>query len=334
MTQGNEVLERFEEDVMVETAQGNRVPISFQVMQSIYNEITGKSEELGKQIRRRYKAKYEDLVQLNTKVEQFLEQYHVTSKNMSMTVFHTKDNKETFSSFDRFSNYDRSKLCSIKYIQLKYNFLIKLPHASKVQSFNLDIKIGSAVPHILKWKEEGMFGFIDEADLATAEVKINYVDFVVAQGLMSVIENWFNGLEKSEPTPAQKFIKKHKEQIATSIKLLLIISLSVFAFVMASNLDSLFSLNITSSVYFKTTILAIGTMFAIFWFSSKIESIVQRAFNEIYIISYIKLNRGDEIDIKKLEDINNKNFNKGIISLGFAITTGVCSSLIAWYITK
>ena len=73
MTHGNEVLERLEDDVMIETSQGNRVPISFQVMQSIYNEITGKSEELGKQVRRRYKAGFEDLAQLNAKITQFLE---------------------------------------------------------------------------------------------------------------------------------------------------------------------------------------------------------------------------------------------------------------------
>ena len=263
-----------------------------------------------------------------------LEQYHVSSNNMSVTVFHDQENKETFSSFERFNQYDRSKLCAVRYIQIEYNFLIKLPHANKTQNFKLEIKIGSAVPHILKWKEDDMLGFIDDTDFATAEIKINYVDFVVAQGLMNVVENWFNGLQRSDPTPTQRFIKKHKDKIATLVKNALIFSLSFLAFFLSYNLDDIIPNSTTPSTYFKAGILAIFTMWCITWFSSTIEQVVKKSFNEIYVISYIKLNRGDKIAIDELETNNKANFRKGLLSLSFAIVTGVCSSLIAWYITK
>lgn len=334
MSHANEVLETLDEDVVVETEQGNQVPISFQVMQSIYNEITGKSEELGKQIRRRYKAGYEDLVQLNAKVEQFLEQYHVTSKNMSVTVFHTKDNKEVYSSFERFSQYDRSKLCSVKYVHVEFNFLIKLPKADKVQNFKLDIKIGSAVPYMLKLKDDDMVGYVDESEIATAEIKIKYVDFVVAQGLMNVVEGWFDALEKSEPTPFQKFLKKNKDKIAASVKSVLIVSLVVLAFFVSSSLDNFFDGSASPSIYFKSVILVFFIWGVIFAISTRVEDIVSKSFREIFVISYLKLNRGDELDIERLEKSNQHNFKKGLFSLVFAISTGVASSLIAWLITS
>ena len=57
--------------------------VSFQVLQSIYNELTGKSEEVA----RRYDAPIcvtlEDLTQLNHHIEQMCEPLHIQSKNLS-----------------------------------------------------------------------------------------------------------------------------------------------------------------------------------------------------------------------------------------------------------
>lgn len=206
-----DLIERFDEKVTIETNKGNKIPISFQVMQSIYNEITGKTEELGKLIRSRYKADFNDLNQLDRKIEQFLEQYNIISQNESITVFYSGDGKEVFSSFDRFKAYDSSKTTPVAYIQLEYNFLIKMPKAEKPQSFKLEINLGSPATHMMKWYEDDVLDYINEREIAIAEIKISYVDFVVAQTLMTVIEKWIESLKKAELDFPYSTLSKNKK---------------------------------------------------------------------------------------------------------------------------
>lgn len=50
---------------------GRKVP--FQVVQDIYNEITGKKESLSKSVSVNHKTSYEDIMALRHRVEQTLE---------------------------------------------------------------------------------------------------------------------------------------------------------------------------------------------------------------------------------------------------------------------
>ena len=91
-----------ESNVYIETSDGNDQPVSFQLMQSIYNEITGEKEELSKSIKLPFRIEMDDLQQLNIKFQQFKEQYNIINENSSITILYENDTKEVFSSFDRF----------------------------------------------------------------------------------------------------------------------------------------------------------------------------------------------------------------------------------------
>ena len=86
---------------------GGTQSISMQLLQDVYNEITGMSEELNKGYEQSYQITFDDLIQLNIKINQLYEQYNIKSKNTQITIYYQKDSSEKFSSFERFSLYNR-----------------------------------------------------------------------------------------------------------------------------------------------------------------------------------------------------------------------------------
>ena len=98
-------------EVSVVGENGDNNVVSMQVVQDIYNEITGKSEELTKGYSNPIQVSFEDIIQLNYKITQMYEQYNISSNSCTVTVYHSKDQKQVFSSFERFTLYDRSNTC-------------------------------------------------------------------------------------------------------------------------------------------------------------------------------------------------------------------------------
>lgn len=86
-------------DVQVDLGGGQRA--SMQAVQHIYNQITGRSEQLTRLYTINHSTGFDDLGQLNAKICQLYEQYNIVSQNCSITLLHVDDQKQTFSSFER-----------------------------------------------------------------------------------------------------------------------------------------------------------------------------------------------------------------------------------------
>src|SRR5688500_1816062 len=102
-------------------------PVSMKVVQSIYNDITGKSEKLTKRYEDSFQVRMADLEQLHHKISQACEQYDVKALNVAITVAHIDDTAETFSSFERFQLYNQSNTHAVRNVVVAYNLLILLP---------------------------------------------------------------------------------------------------------------------------------------------------------------------------------------------------------------
>lgn len=72
-------------DIAVIGESSNAKAISLQTLQGIYNELTGKSEEVGKSYTKPIQVKFADLEQLNHKISQACEQYNIVSGNCTVS---------------------------------------------------------------------------------------------------------------------------------------------------------------------------------------------------------------------------------------------------------
>ncbi|MBY3220279.1 hypothetical protein [Rhizobium laguerreae] len=54
--------------------------VSMQILQDIYSKVTGKKETISKTINENHKTTFEDLENLNIRILQICEQYHIVQK--------------------------------------------------------------------------------------------------------------------------------------------------------------------------------------------------------------------------------------------------------------
>lgn len=205
----NQIFDPQDNEAKVDVGNGSLV--SMQTVQHIYNEITGRSEELSRNYRINHCTTYDDIKQLYIKIIQTQEQYNIVSNNCSVTLYHLDDQKQVFSSFERFELYDRTTISPVENIRIEFNFLLLLPKQRKPQSYQIEINIQSRVTISKRIKQESsihsdfLLGIIQDR---TAMVEIRYIDYTVARTFQVAIDSWFKGLTCSPNTPFLSQLKK------------------------------------------------------------------------------------------------------------------------------
>lgn len=317
-----------------EARGGTRV--SMQVIQDIYNEFTGKSEEISKGYSKAIQVGLADIEQLNSKVGQLQEQYNICSKNSSVTIYYAVDTREVFSSFERFRMYDASRVSPVESILLKYDFLIKLPQTNRLQSYTLSIRLASRISIMKNMRDE----FPHDVPLPllsllgnrNAIVSINYIDYMVARNFQDGVKGWIDGLEEHSFHKAIKFLQRKSHYIpkftkyfASGVVLYLILKY-LPRFVPIGGID----LNQLA----RFLILAFASLFVAFNLAAWIGGLSEDAVDNLIELSYIRLNRGDEREIKIAKDKNRVYIIRAIGGIIATLLLGTLSSLIANYISK
>ena len=309
---------------------GDNQSVSMQTVQDIYNEFTGKSEEISKSYRLHHKTCFEDIEQLNLKIEQLREQYNIIEKNCNVTLYHVDDCKEVFSTFQRFRLYDKSSLSSIENVHLQYNFLILLPKINRPQHYKIEIDIHSRAAIKQKSKiEHGIHRRImNIIATRTAVLEIEYIDYTVARNFRTTIDSWFNGLEASEPHKLLNIAQDNSHHFALISRYLS--AAFIFAFFYANSAGWVDG-GLTLLDIFKLSILCFGAVYIISGIAARFGSEMARAIDKIQPLSYLKLNRGDEKAISELTKSNNANKWKTFSAL---VVTVVLNLISVWVSAK
>lgn len=326
-----EINQSKESDVIIETSDGNNHPVSFQLMQSIYNEITGKKEELSKSIYLPFRINLNDIKQLNIKFDQFKEQYNVTNENCVVSVIYENDTKEVFSSFERFLLLNISNTSPVEVIVLKYNFLIILPKTHKPQTYEVEIRLRSLARYIVKKDKDKELTRIYK--MATAYYEVNYVDYIVGQSLMDLTQRWFNSLNKKELSPLIKYIQRSIHSIDDIIVMFFFTLFMVFIYI-ALQVYIPEQVTINLSNLLKSLLIGLILVIYSLFISGYFSRVIIRSLKKIYPLSYVRVNKGDERVIEKFNTIKKSGIFKGFIALIISIVVGVVSSVFAWYLTK
>lgn len=194
----------------------NARSVSIQVLQDIYHELTGKSEEVSKSYDDAFHVVANNLKQLNYRISQTMEQYRVCSENCSVNVFYVNDTKDTFSSFNRFEAFNAGSSSSVESVLITYNFLLLLPKIQQPQSYTVSVRIASPVA-IQRKMSDDFFQVPKILRLMggprTAVVSVKYVDYAVARTLLNTIDEWFQALPKSHSGFLWKFVRRNTDWI-------------------------------------------------------------------------------------------------------------------------
>lgn len=328
--------------VIDRTGEISELPVSMQIYQAIYNDITGKTENITDEYNKYFDLSMEDLIQLKHKIFQFCEQYNVEAQNHNITVYHIKATKERFSSFERFSKYNSSNTSPIEKIIIEFNLLIILPQLNKPQSYKIEIKLTSGIALISKYEKDlpkhvpiGMV--IKTIQAETAEVEIEYVDYIVARSISDLIREWIGSLKNLESSPRITRLQENSHHIRKFISLVFPLIAIFFSLEFSSHILSNLSVNEVRLSSFL--IISISVIFFTYKLGDFFGQRIERAIDSIKgsDFSIININNGDKVLIseylKKIRKSKIRAIKESAIAfvLGFAasISANIVSNIIS-----
>jgi len=303
--------------------------VSMKVVQEIYAELTGKEESLDTQYKVNHQVGYEDIYQLNAKIFQLTEQYNIEASNSSFTIYHQNNQRQSFSSFDRFAMYDRGIVSPTDRLILEYNFLILLPQLQKPQSYKIIITLGSRAATIRNLKNENRLKshiFFEMLSEVTGDSEIRFVDYSVARNFQSAIKEWFEGLDENAESVFISFAKRNKHLLPLIISILAVIMFVLPVVYYFAPLAS----NFGDVVRFVA--LAVVGSFLVNKIFNDVGHFMANSVARVFPLSLIKLTKGDESLAKDVRQGNKVNlinfFLTPVLALGINIlSTWICVRL-------
>ena len=312
-----------------EIAYVGDTPISMKLLQSIYNELTGKKEKLIRSLKDAHEIVLDDIDQLNLKINQLYEQYNIISKNCSVTIFHVNDCKEQFSTFERFKLYDTSATSPCENIHIEYSFLILLPNTNKPQDYRIEIDLQSRTgiykKQIAEHGEPRRF-FRYMGMYYKGNIQIEYIDYTVARNFLVAIEQWYESIKKNRSSKLVTFLQDYSEHFPFIFQ---IVSCLTLVFSIHSQTEKFISHAPSLTALFSGLIIAGGAIYAATLISRKMGQLCEYAIDSYQPISFIKINRGDAKAISEFQQSNKRNFTYIAISSTTAIIINLLSAYIA-----
>jgi len=328
----HEIINAGQDPKEIQVDLGTGQLVSMQTVQHIYNEITGQSEELSRNYSINHSVSFDDLKQLHIKICQLHEQYNIASKNSSVTLYHVDDQKQAFSSFERFELFDRTTLSPVENVELNYNFLIVLPQVNKPQSYQIEINIKSRAAIAMRARTESAMPdevFFQFFTRNTARMEIRYVDYTVARNFQHAIDGWFKALPLLPHLTYINAMRRFSQHFAfalrfASIAIFLTVCFLHFSSDYWGHSSSIASLYLAAFVTF-------GGMFVLSVLSGKLGSVLGDAIRRIQGVCYLNLTRGDQLALDELNNANQRSWYRAAATLFVAIAVNVLSS---WLVAK
>lgn len=315
--------------VLIDNGEASQFKVSLQTVQGIYNEITGKTEQLSRGFEVPFQLILGDLEQLHLKMSQLCEQYNICSSNHSVTIYHSEDNKEQFSSFERFRLYNKSSTNAVESVIMKYNFLIILPHVNKPQSYTITVRLASRIAIFKKLAQDvplsmSVFRVMGSR---TAMITVDYVDYLVARNFADTFEGWIKTLSKHDLPAWASFLQRNSHHAPSFLRYGMLLTLGV---IIAKRIPVWVPQNSTDLTN-QSLVLFLAMLAVVFGaeLGKSIGRFIERNLDDLSGVSYLNLNRGDEQLIGEATAHNRWAKFKVFAGLAGSLALGVISSVIA-----
>lgn len=323
-----ELVEQSDNDnnAVVRVGEGHS-EVSLKAYQDIYHQVTGRTE----QIRQRYTDNllidFSELEQLQHKILQLCEVHNVVAQNQSISVFHDKERKEQFTSFERFRLYNSNASSPTISVVFKYNFSIIPANLSRPQEYVVTATLTSKVASLRRLQEDlpaYMQGSIFSLVAGNAaEITIDYADYVIARGYIEAFGEWVAGCKSTPKSKLLKVLRRHSHRIPTGVRL--IVAILILAYALKA-VPQFFHPSPPPEIWARFIIIYTGGAYILLMLARIIAEVVENAIDRFPELSYLNLNKGDE----KL--IQHAQSNKPRVLWRFAV--GVIGAIIIGILTS
>lgn len=308
--------------------------VPLQVVQGIFKELNEKSDSISKFYSDPIQIGFNDIEQFHIKFTQTCAQYKVNSSSNSFTIFHLDETKEEFSSFEGFLRHNAGSSSPVESVLLKYNLLLINPNSSKPESYTLSLKISSQLSARKRMQQDFIGAPPKIIRIISGRIfviKVEYVEYVVARSILSLVDEWHKSLPRASKPKFMEILQSNSHLIPKLIKF----GTAIFATALVASALPHFLSDKSSLLLFGQVLtygaLAIFIAYSLAGWSSRV---IENAVDRWSPVSYVKLNKGDEIEISNYETANRKNYIKGVLGLISAIGLQVFYKVITTFITN
>lgn len=302
-------------------------PVSIKVYQDIYHQITGRTEQIRKRYTDNILLEMAELEQLHHKILQLCDVHHVVARNETISVFHDKERKEQFTSFARFRAYNGNTASPCVNVVLKYNFSIVPAGLQRPQEYVVTVRLTSRVAILRQAEEEAppfmrsrIASFISDH---TAEVTVEYADYVVARGFVEAFDEWLRGCKCIPKKQWLHTLRRWSHVIPRALQLTVVFVIVWFAL---GTIPGFFAAGSSPEAWARFVVIYMGASYVVIGLTRAAGEMIEEAIDTYPTLSYLKLNKGDE---RMISDFRERTAMAVLTFLGgacFSIVLGIVSS--------
>src|SRR5690606_33623614 len=205
-----------------------------------------------------------------------------------------KDRKDVFTSFEKFEAFNSSSVSPVINVVFRYNVSIIPAKLKKPQEYTITIRLNSRVALLKEIRDEApsfMQGPLAAMMTSeTAEISVDYADYVIARGFIEAFDEWIRGCKTSEEKQIVKTAQKYSHFIPPVGKMLIIVFYGLFIY---QAIDTSVGDSSSLSVFAKFLIVSGVAFYLAHMLSGMLLKIVERSIDSYTYLSWIKLNKGD-----------------------------------------
>lgn len=327
-----ELIEHADEGGNVVRVNGERgesiVPVK--VYQDVYHQITGRTEEIRKRYSENILVTFDEIEQLHHKLKQICDVHNIVASNEVVTVFHEKERKEQFTSFERFRAYNANAASPTVSVVLKYNFSILLPGLTRPQEYAVTVRLASRVALLKQIQEEAppfvrgrICGFMTGH---SAEVKVEYADYVVARAFLEAFDEWIRGCNKSPERSSIRWLQRHSHMLPQIGRVSVGAATVYFALAVVAGFAGKPA---ATEELLRFAVVYVGGFHILMWLAWSTFKTLEESIDSYTEISYLSLNKGDKNLIDAFWKNNWRVYAKAGISVLGAIAIGILSNKLS-----
>ncbi|MDQ3583022.1 MAG: hypothetical protein M3495_16095 [Pseudomonadota bacterium] len=256
--------------------------------------------------------------------------HKIVARNETVSVFHDKERKEQFTSFERFRAYNANASSPSVTVVLKYNFSIIPAGLDKPQEYVITVRLTSRIAMLQQIVSDAppfvsgrVIGYITGN---TAELSVDYADYIIARGFLEAFDEWIRGCKSEPDVPWLTFLQRWSHVVPKTLKVAAAFLTLAYALKAVPNF---FGTPTDPQVWARFFIMFGGGFYVITTLAGSAGSMIESAIDSFNVISYLSLNKGDK---KLIEDFGKRKRHvafKFIFGCVLTIALGVIASKIA-----
>ncbi len=307
--------------------------IPMKVYQDVYHQVTGRTEQIRKKYDDHLLIDVQEIEQLHHKIMQLCDVHQIVANNETISVFHKKERKEQFTSFDRFLAYNANTASPTIHVVLKYNFSIIIAGVKRPQEYTVTIRLASRVALINQLQEDAppfipghIFGMMAGN---IAEIKVEYADYVVARGFIEAFDEWVSGCKCNPPNKFMKTLKKFSFVVPKIAGPIVATSVLLFSL---NTLGAEKYLESDPSFLFRFIAIYVTGLYLLVSAANAAAKLIENSIDRHTEVSYINLNKGDAKLVEEFEKRKKWVVLEFIGGCLLSVALGVASSKLALFV--